>query len=513
MDQLKAELKRDTDRKKREEREKRRKEEEAQQKNNNGKKKNGKNDNKSKSQKGGKQSANNNQNKNKNNKNQNQQKNKGGKENNSKNDNKKKGNDNKSKSQQSKPSQPNKPQQPKVDKKMVKKFNKDCLGQNKPFEVNNDTERFITYGLSQKENILLREDENYEKIAVKLYEVLVSDKNVKNKNKSKIIDLDKVYNIIFNKTKLNEHQKTFLALNLEIVSQIETKKSCLVAVKMLDEGDILDKYFINIPKINAPKTMQEFDDYGLNYAYPLDKEIYENIEGIINNQGSLTDIIEFLTNLQQKQKCFTNYKTMKMILNYALNTVYFSKCVDNDDEKNEELAKQLLIAKRIKEKTELGRLIHLLHCKGEEKDDDDDEEDEDDEEEEEEDEEEDDEVDGHSVLIMSNIISTSSSLNNNNNGLLALLKTIEVANLIKFQAIRKFWHDGMNDKYTIDRLSAVSKLGDWYNELDARQARLQAERDNNATYEEEYDDSYAGNLYEKPKHKTAADYQAFSLID
>jgi len=71
----------------------------------------------------------------------------------------------------------------------------------------------------------------------------------------------------------------------------------------------------------------------------------------------------------------------------------------------------------------------------------------------------------------------------------------------------------MNDKYTINRLLATSKLSDWYNELDARQARLAMERDNEANYEDDYDDSYAGNLYEKPKHKTAADYQAFSLID
>ena len=155
----------------------------------------------------------------------------------------------------------------------------------------------------------------------------------------------------------------------------------------------------------------------------------------------------------------------------------------------------------------MGRILHLLHCNGEEsKDDDDDEVDE-------EEKEEEVEVDNHSVLILSNIVSISSELKNNNNGLLSLLQTVENANLIKFRAIQKFWNDGVHDKYTIDRLTAISKLSDWYNELDARQARLRMERDNANEFEDDYDNSYAGNLYEKPKHKTAADYQAFSLID
>ena len=443
-----------------------------------------------------------------------QQQKKKGKENNQKNGNTK---NNKKQSEQNKKSQQNKPQvnnkkikEQKVDKKLVKKFNKDCLGQNKSIEINNDTEKMIIFGLSQKENILLREEENFEKIAVKLYEVLLNDKNLKNKNKSKIITLDKMYGIIFNKTKLNEDRDSFLALVLELLSQIETKKSCLMAVDMLESGDILNKYFKKIPDIKDDNVVNEFDEYGLNYAYPLDNDIYDGLKGLINNKCTLTEILQFLTDLAGKQKIFTNYKTMKIVLEYVLKSFYFAKCEEKDDEKNEELAKKLFISGEIKKKTEFGKIISLLHCKPDNKDNDDDDDDEEDEEEE----DVDDDVDSHSLLILSNIISVSSSLNNNNNGLLSLLKTLEIANLIKFPAINKFWIDGNNDKYTISRLSAISKLTDWYSELDARQARIAMERDNNE-YEDDgaYDNSYAGNLYEKPKHKTAADYQAFSLID
>ena len=205
---------------------------------------------------------------------------------------------------------------------MVKRFNKLFKG-SKPFEINDDTEKFIMYGLAQRDNILLRDESNYETIAVKLYDVLVNDKNMKNKNKSKVIDLNKIYDIIYNKTKLNQDNDTFLALNLEIISQIETKKSCLMAVNMLESGDILNKYFKNIQKITSKKVINEFDEYGLNYAYPLKQEIYENLQSIIDNKCSLTDILGFLTKLQRKQKIYTNYKTMNMILTYTLNSFYF----------------------------------------------------------------------------------------------------------------------------------------------------------------------------------------------
>merc|ERR1712154_516193 len=75
--------------------------------------------------------------------------------------------------------------QQKVDKKLVRKLNKDCLGQNKQIEINNDTEKLILFGLSQKENILKRDENNYEKIANLLIKVIFNEKNIKQKNKQK----------------------------------------------------------------------------------------------------------------------------------------------------------------------------------------------------------------------------------------------------------------------------------------------------------------------------------------
>eukprot|EP00483_Globobulimina_turgida_P007801 UN07816 len=63
----------------------------------------------------------------------------------------------------------------KVDKKLVRKFNREHLGQNKWIEINGDTERLIISGLSQKENILCRNEENYEKIANLLCSVILND--------------------------------------------------------------------------------------------------------------------------------------------------------------------------------------------------------------------------------------------------------------------------------------------------------------------------------------------------
>merc|ERR1712228_924711 len=150
-----------------------------------------------------------------------------------------------------------------IDIKMVKKFNKDCLRENKAIELNANTERFILYGLSQKDNVLTRYEDNYEKIANMLCLVVLNKKNLKNKDKKKGITLNTVYDIIFNQTSLKETETEFIALCLEILSVIENMKSPLYLVSVLSEFDILSKYLLQMPQIDTVEIMTEFVEYGL----------------------------------------------------------------------------------------------------------------------------------------------------------------------------------------------------------------------------------------------------------
>ena len=78
---------------------------------------------------------------------------------------------------------------------------------------------------------------------------------------------------------------------------------------------------------------------------------------------------------------------------------------------------------------------------------------------------------------------------------------MESCNCIKFNVVKKFWLDASIDSYTKDRSSAMIKLGDWYVKLDEREAKRAMEREAYQEYgADEYDDEYAGNLFEKPKH-------------
>jgi len=387
--------------------------------------------------------------------------------------------------------------QQKVDKKLVRKFNKDCLGQNKQIEINNDTEKLILFGLSQKENILKRDENNYEKIANLLIKVIFNEKNIKQKNKQKVIDLDKIYDIIYNKTNLAQSgPNEFLALILEILSLTEIERSCLFVTKYIDSKDLINKYLAKTPNIESKQTMKEFEEYGLQYIYPLNMEIINNLEQKINEKCSIKDIAKHLKDLKRENLIYSNYKTIHLILSYVLNTFYFNLCID-DEHKNEELAKSLIVSGgKEMEKTDFFEIIELLHCKNK-----------DDEDKEDEEEDEDDEVDSHSLLILSNIISISSKMNNEYKGLLSLLKRMELNRLIHYKAIQNFVQCD-SDKYTKNRLNALSKLTDWTNDLDAKQARIEMEKDNEI-YEEEdgADNEYAGNLLAQRKHKTAADYE------
>jgi len=266
-----------------------------------------------------------------------------------------------------------KEKQQKVDKKLVKKFNRECLGNNKPIEINNDTERLILFGLSQKENILKRDEENYEKIAQLLCGVIVDEKNIKNKNKNKVIGLDKIYDIIYNKTNLRESTQEFVALVLEILSLIEIKKSCLSVVDSIDSKDMMRKYLAKTPDVGTKGIMKEFDEYGLQYVYPLNDEIIKDIQNQIDQKVSLDQLLQSLLNMKDKQIIYSNYKTLNIILPYILKTFYFNKCTQNDEEKNEEIAKSLIISQKTAEKTVFAQIINLLCYKDDSKNDDDEE--------------------------------------------------------------------------------------------------------------------------------------------
>merc|ERR1712129_327855 len=157
------------------------------------------------------------------------------------------------------------------------------------------------------------------------------------------------------------------------------------------------------------------------------------------------------------------------------------------------------------EKTSFAKLITLLHHKHGH----------DDEEEEDGDDVDEEEVIGHPLLIIASVISVSGKREDTNCGLLIVLKTMEAARLISYNAIQKFLRCD-NDTFTYKRLSALSKLTDWIAMLDAKQARLMMERDNEDDEDEVDgggDDGYAGNLLAPRQHKSAADYETVSYVD
>ena len=382
----------------------------------------------------------------------------------------------------------------KVDKKLVKKFNKDCLGQNKSIPLNNDTMKMILFGLSQKENILLRDENNYEKIAKLLVGVLLNEQNKK-------IDLEALYDVIYSKSNLKESEPEFLALVLEILSLYEQDASCLAVVHAVDTMQILSKYLAKTPGIESGQTMQEFDEYGLQYVYPLRADILEELKKRISLNMSMEEALEYLVSMRSKERIYSNYQTLHLLLSYIMKRFYFEECAENDEERNEEFAKELISSvDKSAEKKTLAKIVRLLCFKNDDKKDDDEEE----EDEEDDDDDDDDEVDSHSMLILSSMISISGEMKNGNNGLVSLLKAMEDQGLIKYNAIQKFVQSA-EDKYTQNRLSALSKMADWITDLDARMARIRMEKDLEASDEEEMDDGYTKNIWDR-KHKTAADY-------
>ena len=127
-------------------------------------------------------------------------------------------------------------------------------------------------------------------------------------------------------------------------------------------------------------------------------------------------------------------------------------------------------------------------------------------------EDEDEEASSHSLLVISNLLSISSRLDNGNLGLVSLMKAVEDEGLIKYASIQSFVQM-QDDGYTEQRLLALSKLSDWIADLDARMARIQMERDNDSSDDDQHDDGYAGNLLAQRKHKTAADYETVSFLE
>merc|ERR1712130_81612 len=131
-----------------------------------------------------------------------------------------------------------------------------------------------------------------------------------------------------------------------------------------------------------------------------------------------------------KHKIYGNYQSMQLIIEYIFNSFYFSKCNveeqkdETAEEENESLAKQLLVPKgKNNDKTAFAKIITMLHHKHDDNEEEEDEEDEDEE-----------EVVGHPLLILSNIISVSGKREDKNCGLLIILKTMEAARLISYNA-------------------------------------------------------------------------------
>jgi len=260
----------------------------------------------------------------------------------------------------------------------------------------------------------------------------------------------------------------------------------------------LKAFLSEIPSLRTESTQTEFEEYELQYVYPLDDDGMRRFEEHIASKPSLSAMIEFVTAQKAETKIYSNYRTMAMMLEYSLRTFYFAECSELDEEQCDDLAKQLIYsADRSGTRKPMSRLIAMLCYVDDAEDEEDD----------------DEEVSSHSLLALSTMISTSSRLNNGFHGLVSFLKAIDDEGLIKYAAIQSFVQCE-TDKYTEQRLLALSKMSDWIADLDARMARIRMERDNESSDEDpDHDDGYAGNLLAERKHKTAADYEAVTFMD
>jgi len=387
----------------------------------------------------------------------------------------------------------------KIDQKLVSKF-RGAMKDHQALEVNEHTLRQIEVGLGGKQNILRQNESNYEHIARMLVTLIFDRANTRSATP---IDLAVIYDIIFNKTTLAKSQREFVALVLEILSQIEEQQSVMAVLSAVTNGDILNSFLCHLPSVETEQIATEFEEYELQYVYPLSGGTVEAVEQHLASKPSVDELVQFVSDQMAKNKIYSNYKTMALILSYSLQTFYFAECSELSDEESDDFAKALIYCADKSEQKPMARLIRMLcYHEDEGKGDDDD----DDEEEE----EDGDEASSHELVLLSNVLSISSQFSYR--GLVSLMKAIEAEGLMKYAAIQSFVQIE-DDKYTEKRLTALSKMADWIAELDARMARIQMERDNELSDDDIQDDGYVGNVFAERKHKTAADYESLSFME
>merc|ERR1719295_1743762 len=276
----------------------------------------------------------------------------------------------------------------------------------------------------------------------------------------------------------------------------------MALVSAVERGNILDSFLAQIVSLESVQIETEFEEYELQYVYPLSGEHVHSVEECIASEPSMEELIEFVVSLRANGRIYSNYKTMTVILTYCLETFYFSKCADLNEDQTDDLAKGLIYsADRSGNIKPMARLIRLLCYADDDNKGDGDEED-------------DDEASSHHLLLISNILSISSRSESavENRGLVSLMKAIENEGLLKYTAVQTFTQI-QDDEYTEKRLTALMKLSDWIADLDARMARLQMERDTQFSDDDQNENEYAGNLLRQRKHKTAADYETFSVME
>jgi len=410
----------------------------------------------------------------------------------------------------------NEKKQKAADRKLLRKFNKEHIGQGKLMLIDSDTRRLIIAGLSQTPNILLRDVQNFEKIAKFIVKALLDPKNIKNKKQNTKITLQSVYAAILSAEPLQSDPPSLLALSLEILSTYEAEASSLAMVAAVDEFNIVEALRA-LPEVESKQSAQEFEEYGLQFVYPIHENITAQFTAHIASEPSMAEVLTFLKKTRKKcsgKRCFSNYKTLRMVLEYMARRFFFDvsevkeqpqKPQKGDDvEALFETAKALVYeGDKSRPKKEFVQILEVL-CYAEASSAQSEEEEEEDDEEE--------EVDSHRLLVLSGLMSVGSECNALM-ALLALLKALELSSFLKYSVIQKLVR-AHSDSYTKGRLAALSKMSDWITELDSRMARIRMEKDNEEEDEEDgYDDGYVGNVLAPRKHKTAADYENLSFVE
>lgn len=293
-----------------------------------------------------------------------------------------------------------------------------------------------------------------------------------------------------------------MALALEILSSLEAEKTCLgvVAEAQSATAPILS-FLSSIPSISSTATQTEFEEYELQYLYPLSGDAVHSVEQHIAGSPSVDEMVRFVAELKAESKCFSNFETTRLLMTYALRTFYFAESSAIDDEA---FALSLIYSSDRTERTAMSHLLRMLSYSEPAEDEEDDEMD-----------DEEDAVSSHSLLLLSTAVTVWGQIvcDDNGRGLVPLLDALERDGVVKYQALRAFVQNE-DDRQTQRRREALSKMADWYQALDAKMVRLAMAADDDDDDDEDDGadaNGYGGNLLAQRKHKTAADYEQISL--